>query len=117
MRGFADQSKKDVDKQPSQPRYESGDMNLAELRDRRGPADRSQTAFIPVMKRRSRRGSAMRSVAEFNFPPNDLRDIAPFQNGHRRYARQHLARRVLERSEISDDENLRMICNAEIWLH
>ena len=40
----------DVDEKPRQPCNEAGNVNLTELRDARCTADRSQAAFIPVVK-------------------------------------------------------------------
>ncbi len=83
--------KKNVNKQPCQPRHEPGDMNLAELRHRSGTANRCQTAFIPVMKRRARRRLARLALGELNLMANQLGYIASLQNGHGRHARKHLS--------------------------
>src|SRR5580698_4224069 len=77
--------KKNVDEQPRQPRYKTGDVNLAELRDCGRPADGRQAAFvvvvecgtnvrIPALSRRTRE----RRSTRFLFPTNQLRYVAAF---------------------------------------
>ena len=51
--------KEDVDEQPGQPREKAGNMNLAEVGDGGGAADRRQISLVPIIKRYA--GSRSRS--------------------------------------------------------
>src|SRR6267154_457950 len=110
---------KNVDEKPCQPGNETGDVNLAELSDRGGAANGGEAAFIvvvevkiPALSQRTREGRG----TLFQLSRDSLANEAAFLDRYRRHTGQHGSRDVLQRGEISDDEDFRMAGNAEIRL-
>src|ERR1700685_509818 len=116
--------KKNVDEKPRQPGDESGDVNLAELRDGSCAADGGEAAFVevmewsagvktPILSRRMREGWGTR----FDLSADHFCSVAAFLYGDGGDSGQRLALLVLQRCEVADNEDFGMAGESEIGLH
>src|SRR6266566_3999392 len=98
-----------MNEEPSQPGEISGDMDLADLRNRCGAPDRGEATFIHIMELFARR--------VLKIACNGFRNGASLLHGDWGNSREQIALGILQRCEIADDKDFGMLQDAEIAIH